>query len=146
MKVQQISIFLENKPGRLSAPAKLLAATGVSIITLSLADTHQFGILRMIVTDQACALEVLRQAGFIVKTNEVVAVAVEDRPGGLAEVLEAMEDSDINVEYMYAFTSKSGDKAILIFRFEQPDAAIALLQQRGINVIGQVELFERASR
>ena len=144
MKVQQLSVFLENKPGRLSAPCRLLAAADISIVTLSLADTNQFGILRLIVRNHECAMELLKEAGFIVNVTEVVAVEVEDRPGGLAEVLEYVEKAGINVEYMYAFTAKNVDRAVLIFRFEDPDKAIAFLQSKGISVISDVDLFQRA--
>lgn len=144
MKVKQLSVFLENKPGRLSAPCRLLAASEISILTLSLADTDQFGILRLIVRDHECAMDLLRQAGHIVKVNEVVAVEVDDRPGGLAEVLEHIEEANINLEYMYAFTAKKGNRAVLIFRFEDPDRAVAHLQKQGINVLNDVDLFARA--
>ena len=122
----------------------MLAASGINIITLSLADTEQFGILRMIVKDHVRATDVLRQAGHVVKLNEVVAVEVQDRPGGLASVLEHVEKAGINVEYMYAFTAKHAGQAVLIFRFEDPDKAIRFLQGEGINVLSELDLFGRA--
>lgn len=145
MKIPQVSLFLENKPGRLSEPCKVLAKAGINILTLSLADTQQFGILRLIVRDWQRAKAVLEQAGLVVNITEVVATEVADRPGGLAEVLSIIEASGINIEYMYAFTFRMGDKAVLVFRFDNPDAAINLLRARGINVIGSVELYERAA-
>ncbi len=146
MKLNQLSVFLENKPGQLSVPCKALAKAGINIVTLSLADTQQFGILRLIVRDWQKAKSVLEKAGCVVKTTEVVAIEVSDRPGGLAEVLEVMEKSDINIEYMYAFTFRRADRAVLVFRFDDPDRAVRFLQDKGVNVVGGVELYEQAEK
>ncbi|MBA4388730.1 MAG: amino acid-binding protein [Verrucomicrobia bacterium] len=142
MKIQQLSLFLENKPGHLSAICKTLARANLSIVTLSLADTQQFGILRLILADWEKAKEVLEAKGFVVNTTEVVATEIEDRPGGLADLLQTIEESKINIEYMYAFTFRRGNRAILIFRFDNPDAAVKVLQSSGKNVLGSVDLFE----
>jgi hypothetical protein len=144
MKIHQLSLFLENKPGRLSEPCKVMASAGINILTLSLADTQQFGILRLIVRDWQKAKAVLEKAGCIVNMTEVVAIEVEDKPGGLARVLSAIEEGGINIEYMYAFTFRTGDRAVIVFRFDNPDAAVELLRSHKINVIGSVELYERA--
>ncbi|MTW22427.1 ACT domain-containing protein [Allochromatium palmeri] len=141
MKLQQLSLFLENRPGRLEAPLSAIAAEGINILTLSLADTAQFGILRLIVRDWERAKRVLEQAGWVVNLTEVVAVDVLDRPGGLAEALRILEDSDLNIEYMYAFSLRRGDKAILIFRFEDPDRAIQVLTDKGLHVVDGEELM-----
>jgi hypothetical protein len=146
MKLHQLSVFLENKPGRLSEPCKALARANINILTLSLADTQQFGILRLIVRDHKQAKKVLEDAGMVVNVTEVVAVEVADRPGGLEEVLSTIESSKINIEYMYAFTFRSEDKAVLVFRFEDPDAAIKVLQSKKINVVGSVELYSRVEK
>ena len=146
MKINQLSVFLENKPGRLSAPCKALAKAGINILTLSLADTHQFGILRVIVKDWQKAKAALEQAGCVVNVTEVVAIEVEDRPGGLAQVLELVEKASINLEYMYAFTFGRADKAAIVFRFENPEAAIKLLQAKGVNVVGSIDLYDRAAK
>ena len=146
MKLNQLSVFLENKPGKLSVPCKALAKAGINILTLSLADTHQFGILRLILKDPAKARRALEEAGCVVNVTEVVAIEVADRPGGLAAVLEAIEKAQINLEYMYAFTFRSKDTAILIFRFENPDDAIEALRAEGLNVIAEVDLFDRAGK
>ncbi|MGC8739032.1 MAG: ACT domain-containing protein [Candidatus Hydrogenedens sp.] len=146
MKIQQISMFLENKPGRISEPCKVLARNNINIVTLSLADTQQFGILRLIIQDWKKAKEVLEQEGFIVNTTEVVATEVEDKPGGLAKILEVIENEGLNIEYMYAFTFRSGDKAVIVFRFDQPDIAIKALQGKGINVLDSVQLYEKANQ
>lgn len=135
MKLQQLSLFSENKPGHVIAPCRLLAREGIDIRALSLADTQRFGILRMIVSDWQQAKSLLEAAGSAVKVTEVVAVEVPDRPGGLADVLSLFEGSSINIEYMYAFPFRRGEKAVLVFRFDEPDAAIERLQVAGINVL-----------
>jgi hypothetical protein len=109
-------------------------------VTLSLADTQQFGILRLLVREWMKAKSILEEAGHVVNVTEVVAIEVPDRPGGLYEVLKVIEQCAINVEYMYAFTFRKEDKAIIVFRFEDLDAAIELLKQKGINMIGSVEI------
>ena len=117
------------------APCRLLAGEGIDIRALTLADTQRYGILRMIVSDWERARALLEHAGAVVNVTEVVAVEVPDRPGGLAGVLELFEGSGINIEYMYAFPFVRGEKAVLIFRFDQPDAAIARLREKGVNVL-----------
>ncbi|MFD2111612.1 ACT domain-containing protein [Thiorhodococcus fuscus] len=141
MKLQQLSLFLENRPGRLEAPLTAIAAEDINILTLSLADTAQFGILRLIVKEWETAKRVLEQAGWVVNLTEVVAVDVLDRPGGLAAALKILEDADLNVEYMYAFSLRRGDKAILIFRFEDPDRAIEVLLDKKLHVVSAEELM-----
>lgn len=144
MKLTQLSLFLENRPGRLRAPIQALADRGINILTLSLADTQQFGILRLIVREPARAKAALEEAGHVVHQSDVVALEVQDRPGGLAEVLAHVDEGGLNVEYMYAFTFGRGDRAVLIFRFEDAERAVSFLQSKGVNVLGEVELFERA--
>ena len=143
MKIHQISLFAENKPGHIAAPARLLAQEGIDIRSLYLADTQHYGILRMIVSDWQKAAGILEAHGFVAKVTEVLAVEVPDRPGGLADVLEALEGTGINIEYMYAFPYTRGDQAILIFRFNNPDAAIAQLQTAGINLLAGDELLKK---
>ncbi|MFN7998248.1 MAG: ACT domain-containing protein [Bryobacteraceae bacterium] len=140
MKLHQLSIFSENKPGHVAGPCRLLAKEGIDLLALSLADSQRFGILRAIVSDWQRALKLLEDSGAVVKVTEVLAVEVADRPGGLADVLEAFEGSGINIEYMYAFPFVRGQKAVLIFRFDQPDAAMARLRDKGISVLGPGEL------
>jgi hypothetical protein len=142
MKIHQISLFAENKPGHISAPARLLAKEGIDIRALYLADTQDYGILRLIVADWQKAAGLLEAQGFVVKVTEVLAVEVADRPGGLADVLGALDGSGINIEYMYAFPYFRGDQAILIFRFNDPDAAIERLQSAGINLVASEELLK----
>ena len=142
MKLQQLSVFLENRRGELQQTTQVLADAGINIATLSLADTEQFGILRLIVRDWEQAKAALERADWVVNLTEVVAVEVTDQPGGLAEVLKVVEDADINIEYMYAFTFRRNDRAVLVFRFEDPDAAIKVIQDAGLSVLGHVELYE----
>ena len=141
MKIQQLSVFAENKPGAIVAPCRLLAAEGIDIRALSLADTQRFGILRMIVSDWERARHLLAEAGCVVTITEVLALEVPDRPGGLAEILEIFEGSGVNIEYMYAFPFGRGEKAVLIFRFDHPDAAMERLRAHGINVLESAHLY-----
>jgi hypothetical protein len=142
MKIHQLSLFAENKPGHIAAPVRLLAQESIDIRALYLADTQQYGILRMLVSDWQNAAGVLEARGFVVKVTEVLAVEVPDRPGGLADVLGALDGAGINIEYMYAFPYSRGDQAILIFRFADPDAAIWCLQAAGINLLAGEELLK----
>ncbi|GBE00355.1 hypothetical protein BMS3Abin07_02406 [bacterium BMS3Abin07] len=135
MKVEQISIFLENKSGRLTEVTGILAENGINIRALSLADTADFGILRIITNDTEKAKKVLKDNGFTVGKNEVVAIEVPDRPGGLSGILRALAGQDINVEYMYAFVQKSGENAIIIFRFDEIEKAISTLQKAGVRIL-----------
>ena len=144
MKLKQLSVFLENKPGRLRELCSLLADNGINIITLSLADTEQFGILRLIVKDYDKAKSILDEKGFVAKLTDVIAVEVNDQPGGLSKILEIELKSGISVEYMYAFTIKSGENAVLLFRFDDMDKAVDALQQAGLNILDSVELYQRA--
>ncbi|MCX5834654.1 MAG: ACT domain-containing protein [Deltaproteobacteria bacterium] len=135
MKVEQISIFLENKPGTLESATRTLRDANINIRALSLADTSDFGVLRLIVNDVEKAKQVLKDAGFTVGRTNVVAVEVPDRPGGLHSILEALSRENINVEYMYAFVERSGENAIIIFRFNMTDKAIEALQKKGFKVL-----------
>jgi hypothetical protein len=135
MKVEQISIFLENKPGTLESATRTLRDANINIRALSLADTSDFGVLRLIVNDVEKAKQVLKDAGFTVGRTSVVAVEVPDRPGGLHSILEALSRENINVEYMYAFVERSGENAIIIFRFNMTDRAIEVLQKKGFKVL-----------
>jgi hypothetical protein len=141
MRVEQISVFLENKAGRLAEVARILAEAGINIRALSLADTSDFGILRLIVNDNNKAKEALKQHGFTVGKTDVVAVEVEDRPGGLHRILDVLFKSNVNVEYMYAFVQQSGNNAVIIFRFDNLDEAVKVLQANGVPVIEGEKLY-----
>jgi hypothetical protein len=136
MKIRQVSVFIENKVGRIMEITEVLGESKINLRALSLADTSDFGILRMIVDNVDKALRVLKDRGFIVKETEVVAVEVPDKPGGLAQVLEVLCIENINVEYMYAFFEQPKDKALLIFRFEDAGKAINVLSAKGIQIAG----------
>ena len=135
MKVRQLSIFMENRAGRLAEIVRQLGNARVNIRALSLADTSDFGILRLIVNDVDKAMKVLKDSGHTVSLTEVIAVEVPDTPGGLASVLEPLREAGVNVEYMYAFVEKATDKAVVIFRFEDVDAAVKVLAKAKISVL-----------
>ena len=135
MKVKQLSIFMENRAGRMAEIARQLGEARINIRALSLADTSDFGILRLIVSDVDKAMKILKDSGHTVSLTEVVAVEVPDSPGGLASVLEPLRDAGVNVEYMYAFVEKATDKAVVIFRFEDVDAAVKVLAKVKISVL-----------
>jgi hypothetical protein len=141
MRVEQISIFLENKPGRLAEVARILAEAGVNIRALSLADTSDFGVLRLIVDKQEEAEEALKERGFTVRKTDVVAVEVSDRPGGLHHILDILDKAGINVEYVYAFVRQSGSNAVNIFRFEDTEEAVKVLLKNGVKVIPGADLY-----
>ncbi len=141
MKIHQIAVFLQNKPGHLSGICRTLADHGINIVTLSLADTQQFGILRLIIKEWERAADVLEKAGYLVQVREVVATEVDDRPGGMAELLDLISAAGVNIEYVYAFTFQSRNRAALVFRFDNADKAIEALKTAGRSVLGKVDLF-----
>jgi hypothetical protein len=140
MKIPQISIFLENQPGRLSALCNTLAEAGVNLSTLMLSEAGEFGLLRIITPDAEKARAVVEKAGYAVTTSEVAAIAIPDKPGGLASILTALEPHNISVEYMYAFVCRHG-RAIMLIRFSDLDRAIDTLQKTGFKVISSADLF-----
>jgi hypothetical protein len=141
MKLPQLSVFLENRPGSLMEPLRVLAAADINLVSISLADTEQFGILRLVLKDWEYAKSVLEKDGWVVNVSDVVAVDVDDQPGGLAKMLAILAEAGINIEYMYAFALRRNVKAVLLFRFEDPDAAIEALEKAGIGVIQEEELY-----
>jgi len=142
MKLQQLSLFLENRPGQLREPVEVLANAGIDLLTMSLADTAQFGILRFIVRKPQEARAVLEAAGLVARTTDVVAVEVENRPGGLAAVLKVIDEGGLGVEYMYDFGAASrAGKAAIVFRFEDPDQAVATLKAAGVKMLESEELL-----
>ncbi len=142
MKIEQIAIFMENKPGHLRTICRALADAGVNIRTLSLADTQQYGILRLLTDNTAKAREALTSAGFVVNVTEVLAVEVDDKPGGLLAILDIIGEGGINIEYMYAFTFHSGRNAVMVFRFDSPDKAIKLLQEKNVTVVPAIDILK----
>jgi hypothetical protein len=142
MKVKQISVFLENRQGRLAEVTRVLGENNLNIRALSLADTSDFGILRMIIDHPDKAYMVLKENHYTVRESDVVALEVADHPGGLAGVLNIFNERDINVEYLYAFPERESiDKAIMVFRFDDPDKAIEVLNQNGIRVMEAKKVY-----
>jgi hypothetical protein len=137
MILTQISVFLENKKGRLAEVASLIAREGINIRALSLADTADFGVLRLIVNDPERCFTVLKDGGFVAQKTEVIAAEVADRPGGLQRILGVFDSQGINIEYMYAFVEKKSDNAIVIFRIDQPARAVKALESEGIAVLSE---------
>jgi hypothetical protein len=145
MTLRQLSVFLENQPGALSRPCRILAGAGINILTIALADTQQFGILRLVVHEWERAKKLLEEGGYVARVDEVAALEVPDRPGGLAGVLEVLEQAGVNVEYMYAFTAKQQGNGLMLFRFDSPERAVAALEASDISAISTAELFKRLS-
>ncbi len=141
MRVEQIAVFLENKSGRLAEITSVLAENKINIRALSVADTADFGILRLIVDKVDDAKKVLKENNFTVGKTNVIAVEVPDSTGGLASVLQVAATEGLNVEYMYAFVNKSGENAVVIFRFEDMDKAIATLQKTEITILTGEQLY-----
>jgi len=141
MRVKQLSVFLENKGGRLAEVLATLAAEGINIRALALADTRDFGVLRIIVNDVEKAHAVLTDNGITASETDVLAVEVPDTPGGLAGILELLGQQQVSVEYMYAFVAASRDKAIMIFRFDNPDQATGALQRGGVRILTGGDLY-----
>ena len=140
MKLEQISVFLENRSGRLAEITGVLARNSINIRALSLADTADFGILRLIVDRPESATRVLKEHGFTVGLTEMVALELPDKPGGLWGILTTLEAAGMNVEYMYAFVQKAAENAVLIFRFDEPEKATAVLQGAGVRVLAGEEV------
>jgi len=135
MLVKQISVFIENKSGRLADVVSCLATEGIDTRALSLADTTNFGVLRLIVDQPERAMETLKKSNFAASTTEVISVMIPDIPGGLAEVLNIFSDKDIDIEYMYAFIGKESEKATVILRIDNPQEAIKKLEGSKIELL-----------
>ena len=140
MTVKQISAFLENKPGALAAFAKILQSSGIDLRALSLAETEDFGIVRVIVDDAYKTVQILKEEGYVCSVTPVLAVVFEDKPGALVNVLNLLGDNGINLEYSYAFLAKRANSACMIFRVADNDAAIKVLTANGLNPICQDDL------
>ncbi|MBC7076559.1 MAG: ACT domain-containing protein [Syntrophomonadaceae bacterium] len=139
---KQISVFLENKAGRLSRVTRVLGEAGINIRALSIADTSDFGILRIIVNDPDKAYRILKDAGFTVSETEVIAVQVPDSPGSLATVLEQMAEENLNIEYLYAFIGTSENDALVIFKVEDIEKARETFKKKGIKFVDEKRLYQ----
>ena len=140
MNIQQISVFLENKPGRLAHVALALKENKINIRALTIADTSDFGILRMIVSKPEAANEVLKKAGFTVKLNTVIAVEIDDREGIFYDIMNLCDKNGLNIEYTYSFVEQYSNKAILFLRFENGDKAIEVLKNNGYKLMTDEEV------
>jgi hypothetical protein len=140
MKITQISVFLENRKGRLFEVCSLLGQNGINIRALTIAETETFGVLRIVVDKPELATEVFKTHRITANLTSVVAVEVDDRPGGLAAVLKTLSDHDLNVEYMYGFVEKATERAMLVFRFEDTDRATQVLASSGIRVVTESDI------
>lgn len=140
MKVTQISVFLENRKGRLFDVCTLLGQNKINIRALTIAETESFGVLRMVVDQSDLAVTVLKDNGFVANLSDVVAIEVGDEPGGLGRVLGVLNENNVNVEYMYGFVEKHSDKALMVFRFEDADQAQAILNQGQISIVTEQEI------
>lgn len=146
MFIDQISVFMENKKGRLAHLTRTLADNGIDLIALSIADTAEYGIMRAIVSDTAKAQAVLKDAGFMVSTTKVIGVVVPDTPGGLADVLQIFTDGDISIEYLYSFVQSQINHALIMFKVEPCQKAIELLESNGIGLLTQDQLISLQGR
>ncbi len=141
MKIPQLSLFVSNSPGTMADIAAILGEIGVNIRAMSLADTKDFGVLRMVLDDTAKASRVLKDYGYPVRQSEVIAIEIDDRPGSLGRLLRLLAQQGRNVEYMYAFVQKNGEKAVLILNLEDLNGAVATLQAGGVNVLSAEQLY-----
>lgn len=140
MAIVQLSVFLENRLGRLNDVLSVLSGNGINIRALSLADKASYGILRLIVNDPVTGTAVLKKAGVSVNSTPVVAAEVDDEPGGLLKIVSILLESGLNIEYMYAFVEKSGDKAVVVLRIEDTDKAEKLLTEKGVKLLSENEV------
>jgi hypothetical protein len=141
MNVIQLSVFMENKPGHLQGVLKTLADAHINIVTLTIAETSDFGILRMIVNDPDRAKKVLQESRITCSSTEVLAVELDDKPGSLFKAIDAFAKNKLNIEYMYAFTEKRGDRAVMIFRFDDIEAAKKALSQEGYQIVKSIDII-----
>ena len=141
MQIQQLSVFIENKPGRLAEITEVLAEAGVDIRAISVADTSDFGILRLIVDKPKEAVEALRAANLTVSLTSVIAVGIDDKPGEFAKAMRVLADGEIGVEYMYAFISRDKGKAYVILRVLESDKAVECLKASGISLLNAEEIY-----
>jgi hypothetical protein len=140
MKIRQISVFLENQPGSLSALCRALAEAGINLAALTLSDAGEFGLLRFITPEPERAEQVTKAAGFAAISSDVLALCLPNRPGGLAAVLTQLEPHGLSVEYMYAFARRTGD-AVMITCFDDIDRAMAALRAAGVSLLKPADLF-----
>ena len=137
MAVKQSSVFVENTSGRLAEVTRLMADNGVNLRAISVADTADFGILRLIVDDYDKAVDAFKKNGFTAKMTEVIGVEVPDKPGGLAEVMDLFNREKVNIEYLYSSLEKNVDRAVVIFKVEDVDHGLQICQKHNVNTISK---------
>ena len=142
MKIKQLSIFLQNRMGSLSKPLEVLSENGINIRAMCMADTSEFGILRLVVNDPLKGKEVLEENNFLVKITEIFGVEMNDTPGGLTDVLKVIKDNEIDLEYLYAFTHDKVDKAILLLHAEDIDKLIKVIEDNDIVIVPSAEVYD----
>ena len=140
MSVKQISVFIENAPGKLAAFTRMLGEKGIDLVSLSIADTTSFGILRGIVADYEAAVKIIEEAGYTARLNDVLAVEVPDRPGGLAGILTLLGESGIEIEYLYSFVRNKSDKALIVFRVADIEKAVQILKAHQVKCLNQEDI------
>lgn len=141
MTIKQLSVFLENRRCSLLEPLQTLARAGLNLSGLSLADTEQFGILRLVMKDWEQGRDLLQRQGWVVKDNDMVGVAVDDQPGGLVQTLEVLATAGADIEYMYAFHLRCNGRAVLLFRVDDPESAQAALAAACIATVSEQDLY-----
>jgi hypothetical protein len=140
MKITQISIFLENRKGRLFDVCTLLGQNSINIRALTIAETESFGVLRIVVDKSELAIKLLRDNHFVANFTDVIAIEVPDKPGGLASILKVLAENEVNIEYMYGFVEKFSDKALLVMRFEDTDFAQQILAKHNIRIVASKDI------
>ena len=140
MAIKQLSVFLENRRGKMTEITEALASKGIDMRALSLADTNEFGLLRMVVSDPDAAYTILREAGMMVRLSEVVAIGVVDKPGEFARAARIITDAGVDLEYLYALASRVEGEAVIIMRLDQPGAGISALRKGGFRIVGPEEM------
>lgn len=138
MLVNQISVFIENKPGRLNRLSEVLAKNSIDLLTLSIADTKDYGILRAVTNDNLKAVKILKEEGFTVSSTDLIGVEVEDKPGGLASILRILDESKISIDYLYSYARTPGNTAIILLRVENTDEALKTLKLKGVKLISKI--------
>lgn len=139
-EIKQISLFVENRPGRMAKVSKTLSDAGVNIRAMTIAEAGDFGVIRMVVDDPQKGYDVLRNSGFTVSMTDVLAVEMRDTPGGLYEIVSALGDNNINIDYAYAFVTAKSEKAMLIMRVDDIEAARRTLSARGVKIATPEEI------
>ncbi len=141
-RIRQISVFVENRPGRLLEVVELLGKHNINIKALSLADSSDFGIVRLVVKGTDEAIKILKDNGFTTAETHIIACMIDDKPGALANVLNILAGNQINIEYMYGFTSPIEGKAVMVFKFSETQKAEKILEENGIQMLSQEEIRE----